>query len=141
MESTKFKYGDRLKELRKPKNQPDKNLSMDELSEKLSSRFNLRINKSMISRWENGSAVPDNKHISAYAIFFDVDMNYLIGLTDIKRKLSEINTDKNLSNNMTNMINELNQIESDKASIIYEIVLKLKNVDIQTLNSYNSIIK
>lgn len=143
MQASKFKYGDRLKELRKPTGHPENNMSMDELCKKLSTRFNLKINKSMMSRWENGTAVPDNKHIVAYAKFFDVDMNYLIGLTDIKRKLSDINFDKNanLNSKITDIVNRLNHLDIDKLTIIYEMLLKFTDMDVGMLTSYNNIIK
>lgn len=143
MQASKFKYGDRLKELRKPTGHPENNMSMDELCKKLSTRFNLKINKSMMSRWENGTAVPDNKHIVAYAKFFDVDMNYLIGLTDIKRKLSDINFDRNtnLNSKITDIVNRLNHLDIDKLTIIYEMLLKFTDMDVGMLTSYNNIIK
>ena len=63
----KFLYGDRFKELRKPKN--GKTLSMDELCDIFRKEYGLNVNKSMVSRWETGIAVPDNKHVVAYALF------------------------------------------------------------------------
>lgn len=66
--------GKRLKELRKPLN--NSGISMDELCNIFKEKYNLNINKSMISRWENGTAIPDNRHIVAYAKYFDIDMNY-----------------------------------------------------------------
>lgn len=39
-----------------------------------------KVSKGMISRWENGSAAPVNKYLSAYARFFNTDMNELLGL-------------------------------------------------------------
>ena len=71
----------------------EKNLSMDELCEKLNNSYNLKITKSMISRWENGQASPNNSYLSAYAKFFNIDLNYLVGLTDIRRPLEFINPD------------------------------------------------
>ncbi len=65
----------------------EKNLSMDELSAHLNTDYNLTITKSMISRWENGVASPNNTYLSAYAKFFNIDLNYLAGLTNIKRPL------------------------------------------------------
>ncbi|SQC97494.1 Helix-turn-helix domain [Fusobacterium necrophorum subsp. necrophorum] len=67
---------------------------MDELSKIFKEKYDLSVNKSMISRWETGIAVPDNKHIVAYAKYFDIDMNYLIGLTNVKRNLSDITYSK-----------------------------------------------
>ena len=71
----------------------EKNLSMDDLCEKLNNSYNLKITKSMISRWENGQASPNNSYLSAYAKFFNIDLNYLVGLTDIRRPLEFINPD------------------------------------------------
>lgn len=143
MQDIKFKYGDRLKELRKPTGYPERNLSMDDLCQKLSSKFNLKINKSMMSRWENGTAVPDNKHIVAYAKFFDIDMNYLIGLTNIKRKLSEINfgENNNLDPKISDIVDRLNHLDTNKINIVHEMLLKFINMDMDTLTSYNNIIK
>ena len=39
-----------------------------------------KVSKGMISRWENGSAAPVNKYLSAYARCFNLDMNELLGL-------------------------------------------------------------
>jgi transcription regulator len=143
VQDIKFKYGDRLKELRKPTGYPERNLSMDDLCQKLSSKFNLKINKSMMSRWENGTAVPDNKHIVAYAKFFDIDMNYLIGLTNIKRKLSEINfgENNNLDPKISDIVDRLNHLDTNKINIVHEMLLKFINMDMDTLTSYNNIIK
>ena len=97
----------------------------------------------MMSRWENGTAVPDNKHIVAYAKFFDIDMNYLIGLTNIKRKLSDINFGGNndLNSKISDIVDKLSHLDTDKIIIIHEMLLKFINMDMETLTSYNNIIK
>lgn len=125
----KFLYGDRLKELRKP-NEGD-SLSMDQLCDIFKKRYGLNINKSMISRWETGTSVPDNKHIVAYAKYFDVDMNYLIGLTNVKRKLSDIKYSKNIKNDKTvsDIIDSLSLFGEDELDEIKEIILALKYLD------------
>ncbi|NWO18035.1 XRE family transcriptional regulator [Leptotrichia sp. oral taxon 223] len=69
--------GKRLKELRK-----NNKLSMDTLVEKLNKEYNLRITKSMVSRWENNLSEPSSKFVTAYAKFFNVDLNYLAGITN-----------------------------------------------------------
>lgn len=69
--------GNRLKELRK-----NNKLSMDTLIEKLNQKYNLRITKSMVSRWENNLSEPSSKFVTAYAKFFNVDLNYLAGITN-----------------------------------------------------------
>ena len=79
--------GDKLKDLR-----IKSNLSMDSLIEKLNKKYDLNITKSMMSRWENNLSEPSNKFVAAYAKFFNIDLNYLVGLTDIKSPLYSENT-------------------------------------------------
>lgn len=75
--------GDKLKQLR-----IGKQLSMDALTDKLNSKFGLNITKSMMSRWENNLSEPSSKFVAAYAKYFNVDLNYLVGLTDDRRPLN-----------------------------------------------------
>lgn len=67
--------GEKLKKIRL-----ENDLSMDELAKILNDNYNLTINKSMISRWENNKAEPYNTYLSAYARQFNVDLNYLLGI-------------------------------------------------------------
>lgn len=78
------KIGIRLKQLR-----VESGFSMDDEAFKLNSAFGLKITKSMMSRWENGSAQPTNIFLSAYARFHNIDLNYIVGLTDIKKPLTD----------------------------------------------------
>ena len=65
-------FGKRLKELRK-----DNNLSMKQLSLKVG------IADSCISRWENGQTIVNADQLIVFAKFFDVSVDYLVGLTDV----------------------------------------------------------
>ena len=80
--------GKKLKDLRN-----SKDLTMDALVEQLNKNYNLNITKSMMSRWENNLSEPSNKFIAAYAKFFNIDLNYLVGITDIKAPLRKENRD------------------------------------------------
>lgn len=70
--------GLRLKQLR-----TERELTLDNLVADMNQRYpELKLNKSMLSRWENGINDPSldcAKHLSMY---FDVSLDYLIGLTD-----------------------------------------------------------
>ena len=46
----------------------------------------------MVSRWENNLSEPSNKFVTAYAKFFNVDLNYLAGITnfDSNEKYSNV---------------------------------------------------
>lgn len=79
---TKDKLGVRLRQLRK-----ERQITQDELAEKLNSLFSANINKSMISKWENGKGSPYLAHAACLAEFFSVSLDYLIGLSDEKQSL------------------------------------------------------
>lgn len=65
------KFGVRLRELRK-----DKKLSMKQLSTKVG------IADSCISRWENGQTIVNADQLIIFAKFFNVSVDYLLGLRD-----------------------------------------------------------
>lgn len=69
--------GERLYDLRK-----DKGLSQDELGEKLN------INKHSISSYERGRSEPPDEIKIIIAQFFNVSVDYLLGLTDIPNAYS-----------------------------------------------------
>lgn len=136
------KYAYRLKELRKPINKPENHMTMEKLCDIFRNKYNLKVNKSMISRWENGSAIPDNKHIIAYAKYFNIDMNYLYGLTDVKQTLNNsiyndilYETDK-----FTKKFEEIKTLDLETKEVIFSILEKLLTFDKEKLNSLNSII-
>ena len=133
--------GKRLKELRKPLN--NTGISMDELCNIFKEKYNLNVNKSMISRWENGTAIPDNKHIVAYAKYFDIDMNYLIGLTNVPRKISEIIIDKNikLDKDFSDIYECLKNIPDKKLFLIKKIIFKLIEMDNEKIEASDTLLK
>ncbi len=69
--------GERLYDLRK-----DKGLSQDELGELLN------INKHSISSYERGRSEPPDEIKIIFAKFFNVSVDYLLGLTDIPNPYS-----------------------------------------------------
>ncbi len=58
-------------------------LSMDMLVLDLNTRFGLRLNKGTISRWESGQGDPAISYVKCIAAYFNVSVDYLIGLTDV----------------------------------------------------------
>lgn len=70
--------GTRLKDLRK-----SKNLTLEELSELISTKStNRKVNKSLISKWENDIVEPRGNALRAYAQVFDVTLDYLLGMDE-----------------------------------------------------------
>ncbi|NME35793.1 MULTISPECIES: helix-turn-helix domain-containing protein [Fusobacterium] len=143
MKEKKFEFGDRLKELRKPSKNGEKKITMEELCEIFSKEYGLTVNKAMISRWENGSVVPDNKHLIAYANYFNIDLNYLLGLSNIKRKITDFHIDSNPKKDrrFAELFSILGDMEDEKFKVIEDIVKKLCNLDMEVLEAYNKILK
>lgn len=139
----KFNYGDRLKELRKPTGDKNAKKSMEELCEIFANEYGLNVNKSMISRWENGTAMPDNKHVIAYSKYFDVDINYLLGVTNIKRRMSDnqigVSAEKEVI--LNRVLENLKKLDKEKLEQIEVILEKLEKLDMDTLKAYTRIIK
>ena len=72
--------GEKLKELRK-----ERELTLDMLVADLNQTYpNIKVNKSMISRWERGENDPSLEYARHLAMYFNVSLDYLIGLTDVK---------------------------------------------------------
>ena len=67
-------FGKRLRELR-----DTKGLSMDSMVEKYNSKYNAKMNKSTLSRYENGLQNPIYTVVKNLADFFDVPVDYLSG--------------------------------------------------------------
>lgn len=57
-----------------------KGLSLEELADKVNNKFGTTINKGMISKWENGLGDPRLENVRQLALFFNVSLDYLIGL-------------------------------------------------------------
>lgn len=68
----------RLKELR-----DEAGLSQGDIAEKFS------VAQNTVSSWENGKRDPDTDTVKKIAAFFDVSIDYLLGVSDIKNAPSE----------------------------------------------------
>lgn len=75
-----LEIGKKIRELRK-----ERELTLDMLVDDINSRYpELNFNKSMLSRWENGLAEPSLNSAKYISMYFNVSLDYLIGLTDVK---------------------------------------------------------
>lgn len=72
-------FGDRLHSLRE-----SKSLTQEAFASSLNERYDLKINKSMVSKWENNIDTPSLNSAKYIAIFFDVSLDYLLGVSDDK---------------------------------------------------------
>lgn len=64
-----------------------------QLAVELNSKYNLSLNKGMISKWENDKDEPRMQVVRCLADFFNVSLDYLLGLTDNPYR-ANISTDK-----------------------------------------------
>lgn len=73
--------GKRINELRL-----ERDLSMDMLVADMNTRYVLDkpLNKSMVSRWESDKNNPTLQSAKCLCDYFDVSLDYLIGLTDVR---------------------------------------------------------
>lgn len=62
----------------------NKQISMDQMCEDLKKKFGVSIAKSTISKWENGKAEPSLANARVLANYFNVTLDCIIGLEDIK---------------------------------------------------------
>lgn len=78
-------FGERLRAIRK-----ESGYSMDQLCENFNKfQTSIRLNKSTISRYENGTQEPMLSTVAALAKFFHISAMYLTGESDIKHPAKE----------------------------------------------------
>lgn len=70
-------FGKKLKDIR-----VKHHLTMDELANNLNQKFNTKISKSMISRWEAGKTDPSITNVKYLMQIFNVDYSYFIDEED-----------------------------------------------------------
>ena len=92
-----------------------KNLSQKELGDLLN------VSNKAVSKWENGTAMPDFKKLNALAEYFGVTMDELLGFSNDK------NNNDNINDYTKEYINELITLENMQSSKkIKELYKKLK---------------
>ena len=76
--------GKRIKELR---NERDLTIEMVVADMNRKFNFNPPYHKSMISRWENQKSEPTLENAKYLSLYYDVSLDYLIGVTNIRTPL------------------------------------------------------
>lgn len=103
-------FGDRLHSLRK-----SKSLTQEAFASSLNERYDLKINKSMVSKWENNIDTPSLNSAKYISIFFDVSLDYLLGVSDDKQVAR---AHMNIGEIIKNRRKELGMSAEDVAEII-----------------------
>ena len=91
-----------------------KQVSMDKMCEDLNTLYDVALAKSTISKWENGKAEPSLAYARVLTKFFDVTLDYLLGL-----EKSELYDFTKLSKGETHILdnyNKLNDIGKKEAN-------------------------
>ena len=72
--------GKRIKKLR-----AERDLTMDMLVADITTQYpQIALNKSQLSRWESGQNEPSLENAKYISMYFNVSLDYLIGLTEVK---------------------------------------------------------
>ena len=98
-----IKIGDVIKQLRE-----EYNLSQTELAKRLN------VGRSTIAMWENNERIPSEDKKEEIADFFNIDMNYLYGKTDIKNSYKE-----QISQSFVCSLEEQNHIKKYRTLDVY----------------------
>lgn len=85
-----YDLGNLLKQLRE-----EKNVSMDKMIEDLKNLYSISIAKSTISKWENNKADPSMENAKILCNYFNISLDYLLGLSKYKNKEEELTAYKN----------------------------------------------
>ena len=75
----KINIGNRLKEIRN-----DRDLSLDMVVKDIKTRYGVQIGKGTLSKWENDVNTPSLEHLSVLVRYYNISLDYIIGLTDKK---------------------------------------------------------
>lgn len=73
-------FAEKIKNLRQ-----EKKMSLDQLTLEFAKRYDSKISKSSISRWENGQASPSIDDASIYADYFSVSLDWLMDINTIDK--------------------------------------------------------
>lgn len=104
--------GSKLKKLR-----IDHNLTLDELSKIFNEKYNTKISKSVISKWENNKRVISNTNAIPYCKYFNVSLDYIFNTREALETLFEIDSKELI--NEDNIINLKKYIPLESEDIYY----------------------
>lgn len=90
-----------------------KGLTLDELSKCVNEQFDVSINKGMLSKWENEKGEPSLQYAIILANFFNVTVDFLIGVNSKNEIGYSSIEEKQLLDNY-NKLNDLGKREANK---------------------------
>lgn len=111
-----------LKELRF-----EKRLSLGRLAAELNKKYDLKISKGTISRWEAGKSVPSYTNLKCISDYYNVTTDYLLGFDD--ENGNPINIDPKYSSSLPKLKNsKKNKIIDSISDILNEDIFKPRDL-------------
>lgn len=101
----------RIKELRK-----EFKYTQEKLAKKIG------VSRSAIAMYETTDCEPSNEILKYLAILFDVSIDYLLGISDIKKASPSQNEDASLSENERDLLKDFRQLTKDQQRFILQAV-------------------
>ena len=98
-------FGERFKELRL-----EKGLTQQGLAEDFNKIYGHTFSKPSISQYEHGKRTPENEALKNFASYFNVSIDYLLGVSDIRN--NDVNIEK--QDLKRDLLTEINKFFSDK---------------------------
>lgn len=97
----------------------EKQVSMDKMCEDLNNLYNVSLAKSTISKWENGKAEPSLSYARILTKYFNVSLDYLLGLENsysysFSNSTSSLSKDESKLIFNFNKLNDLGKTEANK---------------------------
>lgn len=96
-------FGNKVRDLRQ-----EKGFSIREFVEDINKKFNVKISKSMVCRWETNLNLPDVDNLILLAKYYNVDIYYLCGLKKDDIHLTEVLNENDKPNHLKKMLKEIN---------------------------------
>ena len=96
-------FGNKVRDLRQ-----EKGFSIREFVEDINKKFNVKISKSMVCRWETNLNLPDVDNLILLAKYYNVDIYYLCGIKKDDIHLTEVLNENDKPNHFKKMLKEIN---------------------------------
>jgi len=96
-------FGNKVRDLRQ-----EKGFSIREFVEDINKKFNVKISKSMVCRWETNLNLPDVDNLILLAKYYNIDIYYLCGLKKDNIHLTEVLNENDEPNHLKKMLKEIN---------------------------------
>lgn len=117
-------FNDRLKLLR-----TESGLTQQQLSDRTG------INRSLIAHYEKGIREPNLETLEIVADYFNVDTDYLLGKTDIRRLYTFINNDD------YTLTDAVNILMMKKSTTLNELIIKISKLSNEEIEALSKLIK